>query len=364
MVRNMKKILALIICVLSALFMLTGCGGGDDVDLSVNDDATILIHGLTAEDFEISMAELKEYESVTESASAQRYNGDEVKVKITGTLLSTLLEDYGYKQTDFNTIRFYGSDGYAIALNGDILANDDIVIGYYDYGEPIDSENGPFRSVVPGERAMYWVRMLYQIDFENGEGAEEAEKLVFLEEAAKAIGTSDYNGTADQAITTQSLIDKYALEKKTEKVYLLATDGLQKDELAVNFLGAYLKLTGDFAPMFTAPDLPEGMNVNEFISIRYGNTAFFSLQAALKSLQLTGFDDYEGVAFSDVLKKIGSMGADSYKITDINGNSVTYEFTELGNSLFYLDENGEVVFIAGTGDAEPLTGVISIEPVK
>jgi hypothetical protein len=358
----MKKFF-LFLALILMLVVLVGCGNSEDVDLSINDDATILIHGLSTEDFEISMAELKEYESVTESATASRYNGDEVKVKLTGVLLSTLLEDYGYKQTDFNTIRLYGSDGYSIALKSDILANDEIIIGYYDDGKPIDSENGPFRSIVMGERAMYWVRMLNQIDFETGEGAEEADKLVFLDEAAKQIGTNDYNGTADQAITTQALVDKYASDEETEKVYMLATDGLLKDELAVNFLSAYIKMTGESSPMFTSPQLPEGMNVNGLISAHYGKTAFFSLKAALESVELTGYDNYDGVAFSTVLKKIGSMGADAYKITDVNGESVVYEFTELGNALFFLDENGDVVFISGTAEAQPMVGVITIEPV-
>ena len=362
MVYKMKKTFILIISLTLMCFMLAGCG--NDTNQAVDTDATILIHGLTPEDFEISMAELQEYESVTESAVATRYNGDDVKVKITGPLLNTLLENYGYKQTDFKTIRFYGNDGYAIALDSTILENDDIIIGYYDKGKPIDSENGPFRSVIPGERAMYWVRMLYQIDFENGEGAENVEKVVFVDEAANQIGASAYNGTSDLAITTQSLVDKYALDKDVDRVFMLATDGLQKDELAANFLSSYLKLTGENAPMFTAPDLPEGMNVNEFIVIHYGKTAFVSLQAALKSLTLTGYDEYDGVAFSDVLKKVGSMGADSYKIVTADGQTGTYEFTELGNSLFFLNDKGQVVFVPGVGEAEPLVGVISIDPVK
>ncbi|MGI5825591.1 MAG: molybdopterin-dependent oxidoreductase [Bacillota bacterium] len=358
----MKKITVILTCLVFCLLALTGCGG-DEVDLSVNDDAKLLIHGLSSEDFEISLAELKEYESVTESATASRYNGEEVKVKLTGTLLSTLLEDYGYKQTDFKAIRFYGSDGYSIALGSDILANDEIIIGYYDDGKPIDSENGPFRSIVVGERAMYWVRMLNQIDFETGEGAEEANKVIFLDEAAKAIGTSAYNGTSDQAVTAKALVDEYAAADGVEKVYLLATDGLSKDELASNFLSAYIKTTGENSPMFTAPDLPEGMHVNGLIAAHYGKTAFFSLKAALETGDLTGYDQYDGVAFSSILKKIGSMGADAYKITDINGNSVTYEFTQLGSSLFFLDEKGEVVFVPGVGEDQPVTGVISIEPV-
>lgn len=363
MVRLMKKKFLLIFCLFLVALAAAACGA-DEADLSINDDATILIHGLMPEDFEISMAELKEYEIVTESAVATRYNGEEIKVKITGALLNTLLADYGYKQTDFKTIRFYGNDGYAIALDSNVLQNDDIIIGYYDGGKPIDAENGPFRSVVPGERAMYWVRMLYQIDFENGEGAENVEKVIFVDEAANVIGTSDYNGTTDQAIAAKSLVDKYAAAETAERVFMLAADGLQKDELAANFLPAYLKLSGEHAPMFTAPNLPEGMNVNEFIVIHYGKTAFFSLQSALNSLSLTGYDEYEGVAFSDILKKVGSMGADSYLFTAADGNTAVYEFTELSNSLFFLNDEGQVVFVPGVADDAPLVGVISIEPLK
>ena len=358
----MKKTILLLSCLLMSLVLFAGCGGGD-VDMTVNDDAVITIHGLQGEDFDVSMAELKEMDSVTESATATRYNGEEVKVKLTGVTLSTLLEKYGFSQTDFNTIRFYGSDGYSIALGSDILGKDEIIIGYYDDGKPIDSENGPFRSIVTGERAMYWVRMLERIDFETGEGAEDPDKIIFIDEAANQIGPSAYDGTEDMAITTQSLVDAYAAEEETDKVYMLATDGLTKDELAANFVGAYIKLTGENSPMFTSPELPEGMCVNGLVVAHYGKTAFVSLAAALSTGDLTGFDEYEGVPFSAILKKIGSMGADAYKITDVNGNSNIYEFTQLGSSLFYLDENGEVVFISGQGEDEPMVGVISIEPV-
>ncbi len=182
--RTFSMIMVFLLFTFSVLGM-AGCGSPEVTKeaLSADDDTQIVLHGLSGEDISVSVAELKELDSVTKKAEATRSNGEHLSVKATGPLLQTLVAKYGADLEDYSTVRFHAGDGYSIAMPSNIIQNDDIILSYYDNGVPHTAENGPVRVVVPGERAMYWVRMLTQIDFETEASAQTPEHLVFLDAA-------------------------------------------------------------------------------------------------------------------------------------------------------------------------------------
>ena len=262
-----KRILAAVLAVMllsAAAVSFTACGGPDlsAEELAVNDDAVITLHGLEEEDIEISVAELKELDSVTEKAEATRSNGEVVSVDATGPLLDTILEKYGAEKSDFNTIRFYAEDGYSIAMPSDIIEDSDIIIAYYDGGAPITDENGPVRVGVTGQRAMYWVRMLTRIDFETGtSSAMTPSELVMLDSALPQLTEQSITVKGEQiyAVSTYDLISAYGdiNDNTIWNAYLKATDGLSKNETKQNFIKSYIRTSGEGSPEFTGPDLPE-----------------------------------------------------------------------------------------------------------
>lgn len=349
----------------AAVFAFSACGGPDltEEELAVNDDAVITLHGLGEEDIELSVADLKKLDSVTEKAEANRSNGEVVSVDATGPLLDTILEQYGAEKSDFNTIRFYAEDGYSIAMPSDIIENSDIIVSYYDGGAPITDENGPVRVVVTGQRAMYWVRMLTRIDFETGtSSAMTPSSLILLDSALPQLTEQNItvNGGQVQAVSTYDLISAYGdIDDNTIwNAYLKAADGLSKNETKQNFIKSYIRTSGEGAPEFTGPDLPEGMTVRDLVTIHYGDTAFLSLNRYLQSA-----DEQSGKAlFSDVLKEIGSMTSDVYLFTGSDGTEVQYTYDDIPQASVFLDSAGNAVFDPGNGD-EAVTGLLSIEAV-
>lgn len=357
----------------------SGSGAGNSgsaAGAGADDNWTIDLTGLKDGDKSITLGELKKLDSVTERAEANRSNGEKVKIKATGPLFSTVLDELGVDISEYNTVRFNADDGYSIAVPPDVLKNSDIIIAYEDGGKPLPEEDGPVRSVIVGQRAMYWVRMLRSIDFESDAGVQVADKVVFLDTVlnnAQSISelqkeTVDINGTSEECVSTSRLVAKYAdiNDNTVRNVYMNASDGLSKNEKKDNFLGKYLTVSGENAPEFNAPGLQEGMSVKGLLTINYGDTAFFSAAQGMKCMGLTEADGHDALPLSGVLRKIGSLSTDVYRFTDMSGK--TYEFTadELVDPCVYLSQSdGSAVFSAGTSGSFGVTidGLVSIEAI-
>lgn len=349
--------------------MLTSCGQAKlDEEIKSYADEKIVISGLQDENFEISVAELMELDTVTESAVSNRSNGEEVKAKVTGPLLNTFLEKYGKSQKDFSVIRFSAKDNYSIAVPSDILNSKDIILAFMDKGKALTKEDQPVRAVIMGERAMYWVRMLNRIDFETGESAKLCDKIVFLDTAINNLPQEDYEyfGSVDKAVKTRDLIGKYAdiNDNTVKNVFMVAGDGLEKNETLSNFLGGYIKVNGEDVPKFLSPDLPQGMHLQDMLNASYGTTAFFSVYQGTKTLPITTIGQNEGIAFTDIIKKIGMVDANGYKLTSFEGESIELSVPEMANACIYLNDEGTVMFNSGEPANKTVNGLLSIEIIK
>ena len=95
------KILAVMALLISLCAIITGCRSiGAQQDDGSYDSSVITLSGLDSGDMTLSFKEIKEMDSVTEKAQASRSNGETVKIKATGPLLSTLLDNCGISLDD------------------------------------------------------------------------------------------------------------------------------------------------------------------------------------------------------------------------------------------------------------------------
>ncbi|HZK01610.1 MAG TPA: molybdopterin-dependent oxidoreductase [Anaerovoracaceae bacterium] len=368
----MKKYLK-ICSLLILILLLWGCGGGHEQSKFQNEiadyaDDKILISGLTEEDFELTAAELMEMETVTRSATASMANGKQVKVKIIGPLLETLLQRYNKSQKDFALIRFSAMDNYSIAVPSDILKNREIILGLMDKGAALPEDDRPVRVVIPEERAMYWVRKLNRIDFETGESAELCRKMVFLDTAAQNLPQEDYEyyESLDKVIKTRDLVGKYAdiNDDSIKNVFLYAGDGLYKNERAKNFLNGYLKTTGQDIPRFLSPDLPQGMHVRDLLNISYGDTSFFSLDQALKVFRADENVPSGSIIYTDIIKHIGTIKAKNCRLVAADSTTLEFDISRMANSYFYLEDDGTVTFVSGSPENKTLRALLSMEFIE
>ncbi len=325
------------------------------------------MHGLQEQDFEITLADLKNLPAITKHAEAARSNGEMVKVDATGPLLDTFLQQYGKTQKDFSRIRFSAKDKYSIAVPSDVLANRQIILSYVSDGKPLEDDMQPVRVVIPGERAMYWVRSMIRMDFETGGDQEPPNKVVFLETAAKSLPQQDYEDfdSVDKAVKTSDLIANYADidDSSVTNVFLKASDGLQKNETKANFLSAFIKITGREAPKFLAPQFPQGMHIRGLLYVIYGRTAVFSYTEGIACLPKQMEEGKEGIAFSQIFKQTGLTGGNRYKFTDAGGKSIVLTINDLGNGgLICQNAQGALAFTcAGPAGRIDVADLLSIE---
>lgn len=362
--------LPLFTLILIIVLAIAGCGSKTDTGTSspaVPDDGQeILITGLSDSDYKITVGDLKKLPAVTKKARATQADGEIVKVKATGPLLEDVLQQEGKSVKDYSTIRFTARDGYSIAVPPDVLKNREIILAYQIDGKPLDAENEPIRVVIPGERAMYWVRMLDRIDLETGAEQMPIKKVVFLETAVKTLPQEDYQyfESTDKAVKTKDLVDSYAETDKVKNVFIKASDGLHKNETKSNFLGAYIKITGKETPKFLAPHLPQGMHVRDVLYINYGETSFLSYSQGQKVLSQQTLDGQSGIALSDVIKQTGLSRAAKYKFSSLDGQSLELGVNELGNGLIYQNSQGILTFSCSGAADKSVDNLLAIECMK
>lgn len=362
------------LCLLLALLLLAAtaaaCGGGAQSGAGEPgpfDQEKILVHGLQDQDMEITVGELKKLPMVTRQAEASRSNGEKVRVSATGPLLDTLLQKYGKTQQDFSRIRFTAKDRYSVAVPSDILANRQIILSYVNDGQPLEAEMQPVRVVIPGERAMYWVRNMIRIDLETGGDQQPPTRVVFLETAAKSLPQQDYEyfDSVDRAIKTSDLVARYAdgSDGSVTNVFMKAGDGLQKNETRANFLSAFIKITGQEAPKFLAPQFPQGMHIRDLLYIVYGRTVIFDYTVASASLPRETVEGREGLAFSQIFKQTGLTGGHRYKFTSADGTGILLTIDDLGSSgLIYRNSQGALAFTCtGASGKKDVDDLLSIE---
>ncbi|MGD0152512.1 MAG: molybdopterin-dependent oxidoreductase [Thermacetogeniaceae bacterium] len=333
---------------------------------SPDDAQQILVHGLQDGDWEITLGDLKKLPAVTRHAEATRSNGEEIRVDATGPLLDTLLKKYGKSQQEFDRVRFTARDNYSIAVPADILKSRSIILSYINDGKPLEADWQPIRVVIPGERAMYWVKDMIRIDLETGADRMPTRKLVFLDAASQNLPQEDYQyyDSTDRAIKTKDLLVKYGDGGSAQNVFIKAGDGLEKNETGANFMSAYIKITGQDAPKFLAPSLPEGMQIRDLLVVNYSATAFFDYAEGMRVLPRQTAGGRTGIALSEICKQTGLIGANDYMFTRSDGRSVLVATTDLGNGLVYKDANGALAFTSsGASGPIDVDDLLSIEPV-
>ena len=352
-----KLLLLLQLLWLAAAFSACGAAQVDAADFADYAQEQVLISGLGDEDFYISVAELAELPAVSRSASATRSNGEKVSITAVGPLLDTFLASYGAVQTDFDHIRFGAADGYAITVDQNLLANRELILAVMDGKSPLTADDRPLRLVIPGERAMYWVRHLNSISFEQEDTGSACQGVLLLESAASLLEQRDYDyyGVTDRAVALSDLVTLAEQEEAAddELIGFYAADGLEQQETWIDIKDALLKISGADSPRMVG-DLPEGMQFYDLVWLSCGDSRVICLD---KAVSLWGENGRLGVY--RLLNHLGGVSADSYSVTDVRNESQAYSVNELEGADLYLDDEGRAV--VELRDGSVLSGVLRLE---
>ena len=257
-------------------------------------------------------ARLMELPSVTVETQSVNSSGTVKDVTATGVLLETVLNELGVSQKDYEAITASASDGYTIEFPREVLQNRDIIIAWEVNGEP----QSP-RVVVPGERAMYWVKFLAELELKGAAEAFAVDTLCVLETMIAGVSDQEYKyyDSVDRAVPVSALFDKY-LSAKADSVSMASIDGWEKNEKYGTVAGQFIKYTGEFAPMFIGPSLPEGMRLKETLSMQVANEIIVSAAMAMKQ---AGIPEGGALPLSALFETAGMTDAPSYAFEPAEG---------------------------------------------
>jgi len=250
---------------LAAALLFAACGPGERAG-----SAGIRFTGLPGGEYTLTGARLKGDYALSEvDAISINSEGTKTQVHAKGVFLETILQKQGASVMDFDSITATATDGYAITIPSEVLHGRDILIAFETNGEAADP-----CFVVPGERAMYWVKFLSEIAFEKTvEEAPVTEEIALdalIEQLKDKAVDYKYKDADCRAIPIAALLEAIGAEE-TDSVTLTAADGLTKTEKYELFAGQLLVTEGTpDAPLYTGPELPAGMQVKHVASIRVG----------------------------------------------------------------------------------------------
>jgi len=155
LIRN-KRIL-IFVFILINLLILSGCG-------APNVEWTLTISGNVNQTTTFTYKELADMPQIDLSdVYMEKSRGEDEIRSFSGVLLKDLLEAAGVTE-DFSTITAFASDGYAIDISKDELANG--IVALKDGGDWIakqGTDEGPIRLVFPTAPANRWIYQVTEI---------------------------------------------------------------------------------------------------------------------------------------------------------------------------------------------------------
>lgn len=327
------------LCLAVALgLILAGCAA-DKPASSALPEASIAVTGLPNGDLTATMRDvraLRTYDGKVEGADSA---GNPVVYHIKGGYFSDLLEKNGYSQSNLAGIRVIATDGYSIEVSEEILRARDVVIAYEMDGKPLDEKNAPFRAFIPGERAMYWVRMVSEIKVLPAADPEGVSGVYVLESLYSVADFQDYEfaGTNHRVLDTRKILGDHPGDKG-DAVIMVAADGLVKNETLENFYKGVVRVAGEGSPEFMSKTLPRGMFVKNLSLFKYGGNAFWFASAN------------KAKALDEVAKSCSLVAADSRTLRFADGTSRTIASSEL--SAWTLGFEGGKAFVQKQGAQE------------
>lgn len=328
------KKLSLLLIVL--MLLMTGCAEKSTVP-SYEGALSIV---LPNETIEIEYNDIYKMNAITASYKTITSSGEEITTEVVGVSLTTILESYDVKLSDFNGLRGIAGDGYAIDVPKEIISDKDVLLIWSEDGEVYADKKLPLRLAVNDERAMYWVSNLIELQClsETTEVASEPmmlNQILLIEPASKSLEevTITYYESEDQGVR---VTDLFAYGNPSDPVIFVAIDNFEKTEKLDILNQGLIKLTGENAPLFMSPDLPKGMHVKMILQMMTGDTVYVSGHNAMSVFTSMTVEDEKGVSLIELIDKAGLKG-DTYIFTSTDGYSVELSGKDVKKGILIQD---------------------------
>jgi len=155
-----------------------------------------------------------------------------------------------------------------------------------------------------------------------------------LETMVAGIPGEDYKyyDSTDTAVPIDALFAKY-VSVEAESVALSSIDAWGKNDRYDTVAAQFIKYTGEYAPMFIGPALPEGMRLKHILAMQVGNENIVSVGM---SLQYAGVAEGEGLPLAVLLEISQMVGAACYTFEGADGYTVEIEGEDIEKGVVTL----------------------------
>ena len=265
-----RKIFALLLAACLGLALYACGNGAGQAGAVVPEEIDIAISGLPEGEVILTGAQLRNDFEITElDAVSINSKGVEKQVHARGVLLETVLNERGASLADFDSAVASAADGYMIAIPESVLHGRDILLAFETNGEEIQP-----RIVVPGERAMYWVKQLCSIELIKLVAEEPVTREVDLGELIERLKdqAQPYEHKEEDCLAIPMALLLAEIDAgEAQFVTIRSADGLTKTEKYDTFAGQFLVIEGTpDAPLYTGADLPAGMRLKNVANFQVG----------------------------------------------------------------------------------------------
>lgn len=369
------RIIKILIFIVIATFLtisvlFAGCSGNaaksDAAGAESSDESLTIIR--QDEETKISISKIMDLDAVEREAVTIDSDNKESIRQVKGVLLEDLLEEHlAISLSGIYSIRFIAGDGYAIEVPPEIVQDREIILAYEMYGEPLDEKKKPLRVVIPDERTMYWVGNLVEIELIEGHDIKEITGIVFIDSLVKVLEVQDYDyyGSSDRAVLTADLLMEFREKQEQDFIIMLSSDGLEKNEEKEIFKNGYLKITGDGAPAFLDPELPNGMWVKNIFALFYGQTAYVSAFQSMNMFENIETEGKSGIYLENIIKETGLVESENYILRALDGYTIEISSKDISRGLIYIDEGQQLnVYFEDLEESYSIKDLLSIENKK
>jgi hypothetical protein len=342
-------VLCLILSLVAVVFFTACSTGVEPVKSSEygdqeNETAESLTISYKGEDVVISMEEILKLDEIIRDATPVPKDGEEKATKnVKGVLLEDVFQEFlGISQNDPQAILLLAGDGYSIEVSKDLLDTKEIMLAYEIDGKPLEGWEKPLRSVVPDVFEMYWVKNLTRIEIIESREESQVVRIIMMDTRISDIPDQDYkyNEENDRAVKVDDLLFNFNEEWIQDAVFVMGVDGLEKNEKSGNFLGAFIKFTGQDSPMFLSEDLPKGMWIKKILYFVYGGSAYFSTASGFEIMDRETIEGQESIRLADILSRCDLAQSDKYLFKALDDYSVEIESDSIELGHVYFQENG------------------------
>lgn len=249
----------------------------------------------------VNMDLLKKEESHSLNVVSVDSKNEREELRVTGAKLLDVLGLKNFNRTKY--IRFLSRDGYSIGIDREILLTRDLYLIYLVEKEDIRHLD-QVKLVIPGERSIYWVSNLMEIDLSYENMYINTREIISFSQLEKEGFLVDYpfQDFRGKALSGDLLLKSY--ESQLDGIYIKSFDGLKKDEYRDIFKEAFIRKEGDSYTLVTSSQA-RGMKVKDIAYFKYDRFAFVNLYKF--------FMTYEKYAFYELLEDLEMIG-DSYTI--------------------------------------------------